>query len=428
MISAQTIAPGLSAGADQPGSGWGDLEGWAASGAAGRLVTLIRDLIQDPGLSLSADGDRLPLPEREVTLRKIAMRCGVRSPSSAAGWVKSWRAEGLLDPGPPPVVDLAKLRAVAAPVRSDASMTLADPGGGLSQALDVLLSHLRAAHREGSEQAAARIEALSGRLIDSFTARRTARSDARSETVRKIEIQQKELSNFLVSAGSRGDERTNRAVSDPTSATERRATSRAGSINGSGAVAAARDAPREPARDQRTTDETLVLLEPLLEWVRSRSLAPLTDRERLREALTDYDDTQIRKAQSMILRQCRTQGNIRSPIGLLVRLARDGSPDYFDTAPTPTRATPASPYMKRTFEEESLPHGGAVEDPASAPDASPLDEQHKIAAAEAIAKARAVTRPRARPRDRTEPGRLTDNDFADVVSVLSAESTDLVEP
>ena len=272
MISAQTIAPGTRAGADHPYAGWGDLEGWAASGAAGRLLALIRDLIQDPGLSLSADGDRLPLPEREVTLRKIAMRCGVRSPSSAAGWVKSWRAEGLLDPGPPPVVDLARLRAVAAPVRSDASPQIAATGGGLPEALDVLLAHLRAAHHEGSEQAAARIEALSGRLIDSFTARCTARLDARSETVRKIEIQQKNLTNFLVSAEPRGDERTNRAMSGPASATERGATSRAGSVNGSGAVAAARCAPRDPARGQRTTDETLVLLEPMLEWVRSRSL------------------------------------------------------------------------------------------------------------------------------------------------------------
>ncbi|MYA40485.1 MAG: hypothetical protein F4Z31_01650 [Gemmatimonadetes bacterium] len=75
-------------------------------------------------------------------------------------------------------------------------------------------------------------------------------------------------------------------------------------------------------------------------------LAPLTDREALAQALRPYNDEQVLNAQEVLLRQCETQRNITSPIGLLVRHAKQGSPEYFELPPPPEPA-PEPPPLDR---------------------------------------------------------------------------------
>ena len=56
MISAPTIAPGSRAALDNEPA-CKALAGWEAPGAAGRLVTLVRGLLEDPALRLGTQTD-----------------------------------------------------------------------------------------------------------------------------------------------------------------------------------------------------------------------------------------------------------------------------------------------------------------------------------------------------------------------------------
>lgn len=290
------------------------LDGLDAAGSVpvGWLVSLLRRLGSDPTIELAFDGTIASMPPKAMTLRSVAHRCG-RSPGTVGAWQRIWRELGLIESGPPPTVDVARLRAacdgnlVPAPDLGPSPSDSGDEASGSEgDKLDVLLRHLRLAAAAGEDAAVDVITGLAHRLVEA-TARETARPSGNQNTDREIE---KSLDSLSLSSIVRDARPPARSIA-------RSSSSRAG----------------------RSTAATLKLLAPLLETVDRFSLAPLTDGETLAQALRPYNDDQVLHAQSVLLRQCNTQRNITSPIGLLVRHAQQQSPEYFElptSAPAPT--------------------------------------------------------------------------------------------
>ena len=322
------------------------LDGWDADGPAGRLLSLLRRLAGDPSVQIAVSGTTAALPANAMTLRKIALRCGVSSPGTAAEWTKAWQRLGLMDAGPPPTVDLAALRracgiSVGAPPSGTTPAHNAETAG--CEPLDMLLRHLREAHAGEETAAAAAIAALAAHAITAHFARHAARSTARSQTDRELELfKSLQLTDSLPS----GPPRETAARSTARSQTDRELelfkslqltdSLPSGPPRETAARSTARTARRSAeAGESRSVSDTLRLLAPLLKMVKRDNLVPLTDSAALAEALGAYSDDQVLHAQSVLLCQCRLQQNVRSPIGLLVRHARDGAPDYFTPQPQP---------------------------------------------------------------------------------------------
>ena len=289
----------------------------AGSVPVGWLISYLRRLGSDPTVELAFDGTTASVPSKAMTLRSVARRCD-RSPGTVGTWQRAWRQLGLVQPGPPPTVDVARLRetcggVIAPATNREVSPTPPDPGEELSdpegEKLDVLLRHLRLAAAAGEDTAVDVITDLALRLVGA-PARQTARSSADL-------LSDREKERLLDTLSLSSDTRDARGAARP---------------------AARSDGPSP----ERTTAATLKLLAPLLETVDRFGLAPLTDREALAQALRQYNDEQVLHAQSVLLRQCNTQRNITSPIGLLVRHAQQQSPEYFEL-PTPAPPEPPPP-------------------------------------------------------------------------------------
>ena len=182
------------------------------------------------------------------------------------------------------------------------------PRGADGEKLDVLLRHLRLAAAAGERAAVDVITDLAQRLL-APAAREIARPSGVQTSVRELESSLD--SSSLPSFGARDARGSARSIARS---------------DGSGGG--------------RSTAATLALLGPLLGTVDRLGLAPLTDGEALARALRPYSDAQVLQAQSVLLRQCDTQGNVTSPIGLLVRRAQQGAPEYFELpAPEPVAET-----------------------------------------------------------------------------------------
>ena len=277
----------------------------AGSAPVGWLISFLRRLGSDPTVELTFDGTTASVPPKALTLRSVARRCD-RSPGTVGTWQRTWRQLGLVQTGPSPTIDVARLREVCGgmltpgtnpgppPSPQDPGKDLSDPKG---EELDVLLRHLRLAAAADEGAAVDVITDLVVRLVGG-PARQIARSSADPLTDREIE---RSLDPLSLSSDTRDARMAARPIARP-------------------------DGPST----HRTTAATLELLTPLLETVDRFGLAPLTDRGALTRALRPYSDEQVLYAQSVILRQCRTQRNITSPIGLLVRHAQQRSPEYFE--------------------------------------------------------------------------------------------------
>lgn len=290
----------------------------AGSVPVGWLISLLRRLGNDPTVELTFDGTTACVPPKAMTLRAVARRCD-RSPSTVGTWRQAWHRLGLVEAGPPPAVNVARLSEACVgmpPATQDvelspAPLTLtAAPNGSASENLDVLLRHLRLAAAANEDTAVDVITGLAVRLLDS-TARRAAHSSDIPRTVREID-------SSLEALSLSSDKRDARSSARP----------------------AARPAV---SSSERSTADTLALLAPLLKAVDRLGLAPLTDGEALSRALRPYSDEQVLHAQSVLLRQCETQRNLASPIGLLVRRAQQGSPEYFELPPPPPAPEPPPP-------------------------------------------------------------------------------------
>ena len=284
----------------------------AGSVQVGWLISFLRRLGSDPTVELAFDGTTASLPPRAMTLRSVALRCG-RSPGTVGAWQRTWRQLGLVEAGPPPAVNVARLcetcsvvpTAAPVPDTDGASAALELPvktAGSEGEKLDVLLGHLRLAAADGDEVTVGVITGLAFRLVES-AAREAARPAQSDPLVREID---RSLDTLSLPSEARDARLETEPVARPT-----------GQSSG------------------RSAPATLKLLAPLLEAVDRFGLAPLTDREALARALRPYSDEQILRAQSVLLRQCNTQRNITSPIGLLVRHAQQGSPEYFELPPPP---------------------------------------------------------------------------------------------
>ena len=296
------------------------LEGLDPAGSVpvGWLISLLRRLSSDPTVEVAFDGTTVSLPQKVMTLRAVARRCG-RSPGTVGTWQRTWRRLGLVEDGPLLTVNIARLSEACIttppPIVPDTPSS-PNPSEGPDDSnegkLDVLLRHLRLAAAAGEDAAVDVIADLALRLMGP-----AARQNAR-ETAHKLE----ELSL------DRELERSLDAFSLPSTVRDARPSARS-------------VARPEGSIGERDTDSTLKLLAPLLETVDRLGLAPLTDREALARALGPYSDEQVLHAQSVVLRQCNTQRNITSPIGLLVRRAQQGSPEYFELpAPEPPPEPP----------------------------------------------------------------------------------------
>jgi hypothetical protein len=87
---------------------------------------------------------------------------------------------------------------------------------------------------------------------------------------------------------------------------------------------------REPVRVIANDDEDLdELVAPLVELCERLHLVGVTNRSRLRRALSQFEADQIRHAVRLVCTQVRAGVPIRSPVGLLVRLAEAGDITYF---------------------------------------------------------------------------------------------------
>jgi hypothetical protein len=92
---------------------------------------------------------------------------------------------------------------------------------------------------------------------------------------------------------------------------------------------------RRSARTSRTgpldrVDEDLdELVAPLVELCERLHLVGVTNRSRLRRALSSFEADQIRHAVRLIYTQVRAGVSFRSPVGLLVRLAEARDTTYF---------------------------------------------------------------------------------------------------
>lgn len=300
----------------------------AGSVPVGWLISFLRRLGSDPTVEIVFDGTTASVPQKAMTLRSVASRCD-RSPGTVGTWQRTWRQLGLVQLGPPPTVDVARLRETCGGMLTPApspklSPAPPDPGEGLSNSegekLDVLLRHLRDAAAAGEDAAVDVIADLALRLVGE-PAREIARPLAGLPAVR-------EIGRSLDSLSLSSDVRDARPPARPV---------------------ARSDTPSA----ERSTAATLKLLAPLLEAVDRFGLAPLTDGEALALALRPFRDEQVLHAQSVLLRQCNTQRNITSPIGLLVRHAQQQSPEYFEV-PTPASPEPP-PSQPAPPEDQRLP-------------------------------------------------------------------------
>ena len=285
----------------------------AGSVSVAWLVRLLRQFGGDPTVELTFDGTTVSLPQKAMTLRAVALRCG-RSPGTVGAWQKTWRCLGLVRAGPPTAVNVARLCAAcsetrtAGPELERAAHAAVEPAraprGADGEKLDILLRHLRLAVAAGERAAVDVITDLAQRLV-APNAREIARSPGARTSVRELE------SSLDSSSLPSSEGRDARGSARPIARSD-----------GSGGG--------------RSTAATLALLGPLLGTVDRLGLAPLTDGEALARALLPYSDAQVLRAQSVLLRQCGTQRNVTSPIGLLVRRAQQGAPEYFEL-PAPER-------------------------------------------------------------------------------------------
>jgi hypothetical protein len=99
-----------------------------------------------------------------------------------------------------------------------------------------------------------------------------------------------------------------------------------------------RERSRESGEDSRTGNDDEAAseridqaLEPLLELCNRGHLVGVTNRQRLHHALSSYQPDQVEHAIRLLCTQLRTGAPIRSPIGLLVRLAEQHHTTYFPT-------------------------------------------------------------------------------------------------
>jgi hypothetical protein len=103
-----------------------------------------------------------------------------------------------------------------------------------------------------------------------------------------------------------------------------------------------REQPREPREEVRVLAnhdrdaEIDGLVAPLVRICERRRLVGITNRTRLHDALLPYDSDQIRHAVDLLTSQIDAGIPIRSPIGLLVRIAQQGDTTYFAKNPTRT--------------------------------------------------------------------------------------------
>ena len=284
--------------------------------SVGWLVRLLRQFGGDPTVELTFDGTTASLPQKAMTLRAVALRCG-RSPGTVGTWQQTWRRLGLVRAGPPTAVNVARLCEACSGTRTAGSElervpAAVEPARGPrcadGEKLDILLRHLRFAAAAGEGAAVDVITDLAQRLV-APTAREIARSSGVQPSVRELESSLD--SSSLPSSGARDARGDARSIARP-------------------------DGPSS----ERSTAATLALLGPLLGTVDRLGLAPLTDGEALARALRPYSDAQVLRAQSVLLRQCDNQRNVTSPIGLLVRRAQQGAPEYFELpAPEPEPET-----------------------------------------------------------------------------------------
>ena len=283
--------------------------------SVGWLVRLLRQFGGDPTVQLTFDGTTASLPQKAMTLRAVALRCG-RSPGTVGTWQQTWRRLGLVRAGPPTAVNVARLceecsgaRTAGPELERPAEVEPAmGPRCADGEKLDILLRHLRLAAAAGERAAVDVITDLAQRLV-APAAREIARPSSVQTSVRKLESSLD--SSSLPSSGTRAARGGARPIARP-------------------------DGPSS----ERSTAATLALLGPLLGTVDRLGLAPLTDGEALARALRPYSDAQVLRAQSVLLRQCDTQRNVTSPIGLLVRRAQQGAPEYFELpAPEPVAET-----------------------------------------------------------------------------------------
>lgn len=72
-----------------------------------------------------------------------------------------------------------------------------------------------------------------------------------------------------------------------------------------------------------------MLLDPLLELCQQHHLIGVTNAARLHDVLRRYQPDQVEHAIALLIAQIRAGAPIRSPIGLLVRLAEQRHPAYF---------------------------------------------------------------------------------------------------
>ena len=288
----------------------------AGSASVAWLVRLLRQFGGDPTVDLAFDGTTASLPQKAMTLRAVARRCG-RSPGTVGAWRQTWRRLGLVHAGAPTAVNVARLCEACSGAQTagpdlERVPAVVEPARGSrcadGEKLDILLRHLRLAAAAGEGAAVDVITDLAQRLVVP-AARGIARPSGVQTSVKELESS---LDSSLLPSFRARDARE----SAPSIARS----------DGSGG--------------ERSTAATLTLLGPLLGTVDRLGLAPLTDREALARALRPYSDAQVLQAQSVLLRQCDTQRNVTSPIGLLVRRAQQGAPEYFELpAPEPVAET-----------------------------------------------------------------------------------------
>ena len=86
------------------------------------------------------------------------------------------------------------------------------------------------------------------------------------------------------------------------------------------------------------------LIQPLVEAARRCGLLGITDLPGLTDALAPYDDSQVAYAVATTTRMVRHGAIKKSPLGWLVKKARQTDPDFFPVAkPQPDPPTCASP-------------------------------------------------------------------------------------
>ena len=85
--------------------------------SVGWLVRLLRQFGGDPTVELTFDGTTASLPQKAMTLRAVALRCG-RSPGTVGAWQRTWRRLGLVRAGPPTAVNVALLREACSGART----------------------------------------------------------------------------------------------------------------------------------------------------------------------------------------------------------------------------------------------------------------------------------------------------------------------